>query len=194
MKKAPMLAAAGLVTASLGMMSPALAHTDPYPESEGYYQVNDRFTLAAGEACDRPVIVTFTGYERDILNGKDPLPDGYDLQPGDTLDSVFPEQEITVINKRDRSKRITRPTDGPSREHVRRNGVDADVFASGNNVYFDRGVKGIIWNRGDAAFVIKNFDDPDSRRLKFKRPLTGPTQELCGAVGLRPVDPAQSQS
>jgi hypothetical protein len=189
-KNAAAAAALGLAAALVGPAASAHPSSDPYPESEGYQQVDDTFTLPAGGACNRPVIVHFTGYQRSVLNGQVvPVGTDLDLQAGDTLITTYPEQRITVTNKRDPSRSVTRATDGPSREHVRKNGVDEDVSAIGANVFFDVGVKGIVVTQGYVRFVIKDFAG-DNRRLRIKPPAPTSAEELCTQVGLRPVFPS----
>jgi hypothetical protein len=165
-----------------------------YPTEEGWYAVDETFTIAAGDACDVAVEFHVVGHQRDTINGQVvDLEEWYaenEPEVGDRHVGRAPDEQMTLTNLATK-KSVHKDISGTFYDRVvdfGRDGVlDVRTRAVGANVFFGPGIKGIVW--ADGVQKVNTYDffgetGGEQDIVKTK----GKTVELCKRVGARAVE------
>jgi len=175
------VAALGLTVASAGTALAACptpeapAHSKPTKPPLVY--IDDTFVLEAGTACKDKVVFRQRGHVRDpytvTRHGKEYIifESGADL----TMRLYNPKTH----------KSVTKDISGTFIDRLVKNGRDSKSVGKGANVFFGKGIKGILWADGYQKFYVKNYETEKQKiTIQYTR---GKTAELCGKVGSKPV-------
>jgi hypothetical protein len=178
------VAGAGLSLASAGTaLASCPKDTDHQPPAKpAHHQTNakwhyikDSFTIPAGAACKVAVKVTVKGYERD------PYTVTKHGVKYTALESKHESIKVTnTVNHRTVSKDISGDLlvrDLP--------GDDVSIYGTGNNVWFGKGVTGIVWTTGKQVVYVDHDQHPN-QILDIAR-VHGKYVDLCTKVGTRGV-------
>lgn len=185
-----------MMALSVGAALPASAdqhhHGDDYPESRGWYQVDDTIVLKKGEACSKKVVLHYTSHERTLVKGEDGYEpvladDEFTPEGGDEFITQTGEDGRFSLYSPQTDRTVRRPASGDFYQKVTRDGEDLRIVAVGSNVYFGAGVKGIVWADGVQTFKVDDFAGEQGGTVEHLRITKGYSQQLCYRLGLEPV-------
>jgi hypothetical protein len=161
--------------------------TDPdpkYPQSKGWYFVNDTVTFPRGYACNVAIKFHVVGHQRTLVNGHLPPKDWKGPQPGDRVKNVSPDEIVTLTNLKNH-RSVTKLISGTLYDHVQRNGTTIKTRGVGKNLFNGKGVQGIVYASGKQRLTVTHFGTP-RQTLHIDR-TKGTTIEMCHVLGATAV-------
>lgn len=165
------LAVCGLVTA--GLTGQASAAEDPYPESEGWIEVEDQRTIPAGYACKAEVVQRYGGH----------------LKPFQVNEREFfeywSEDSYVTFDNPANGRRVALAGYGGVHIRVSENGNTVRVTSYGGTAYFGKGIKGIVYGDGVQKLTVTQADTADA--TAHLRIINGTKRQVCHELGTQAV-------
>lgn len=140
---------------------------------DGYVLEDETQTLPAGYACSGAVELHFRGHAKFVEKSETHF-----------LSLSARDYRVTVTNAATK-KAVKRDISGDFDERVVNDGRDLKIAATGKNIYYGLGVTGLQWMDHKQTLYVYDVGTADELINVVRS--SSRTEQLCQAVGLRPV-------
>ena len=171
--RAAVLAATAALALGAGATAPAAAAGDPYPESEGWFDLTSDRVLPAGFACKVKIAEHDSGHVRFFeVSRRQNFQD-------------FGEDAKAMFTNPKNGRSVTVATSGDGLFRSSKSGRTVRVTAFGASLFQGKGIRGLVAVNGVQRLKITQAGSQDE--VLHLTVVNGTRKELCKQLGTKPV-------